>query len=163
MNAKDFEVSVETTLRARIEGLQKALAMACRERDEAEAQMFDLKLLCQEVANACRGLAPPTERALSVLGNVLSERNEARGEVADLLSQLDAAGFESRRFTKLVEALEACADALQCHNQDDGTPEEFQNHWCNRCDEYADRSGEVRMKARALIKELGFEDNNVPA
>jgi chorismate mutase len=120
MNAKDFEVSTETTLRARIEGLQKALATACRERDEA------------------------------------------RGEVADLLSQLDAAGFESRRVTQLVEALKACADALQCHNQDDDTPEQFQNHWCNRCDEYADRSGEVRMKARALIRELGLENNNVP-
>lgn len=75
------------------------------ERDEARA-------LLREVAEVCRELSPPTDAALSVVGPVLRERDEAFAEVERLTRELQIERCGVRPVDELLQRVTTDRDEL---------------------------------------------------
>lgn len=82
--AVDVDESADARLTHERERLRTELAAAEARAEAAERERDEARALLRDVAEACRGHRPPSDAALSVLGNVLRERDEARAELAAL-------------------------------------------------------------------------------
>lgn len=71
-----------------VKALREALSLKQQWAADADAK----EALLQSVAKVCRGMKEPDEADLSVLGNVLRERDEARAELTRLRNLILEAG-----------------------------------------------------------------------
>lgn len=78
-----------------------------KEVEKLQEENNEMRELLRAVARACRGLEAPTDAALSVLGNVLVRRDEARAEVERLSKLENSLPASLRDAHAVVEGLRA--------------------------------------------------------